>query len=83
MIGFRLAVAILAILFPGIVPAQGQETPRVFRDCPDCPEMVEIPPGRFIMGVPPGEEEFLLNLENIPRDGTPRVADDCNAGRSA
>jgi len=24
----------------------------VFRDCPDCPEMVVVPPGRFEMGLP-------------------------------
>jgi formylglycine-generating enzyme required for sulfatase activity len=28
---------------------------RVFRDCPDCPELVEIPPGAFERGSPPGE----------------------------
>ncbi|HEY2102616.1 MAG TPA: formylglycine-generating enzyme family protein [Chthoniobacterales bacterium] len=35
---------------------------NVFRDCPDCPEMVVVPPGRFVMGAPPGEEE----RENVP-----------------
>src|SRR5262249_57056239 len=34
----------------------------VFRDCPDCPEMVMLPLGRFVMGAPPGEEE----RENAP-----------------
>ena len=29
----------------------------VFRDCPDCPEMVVVPAGRFVMGAAPGEEE--------------------------
>jgi formylglycine-generating enzyme required for sulfatase activity len=28
-----------------------------FRDCPNCPEMMSIPGGRFVMGAPPGEEE--------------------------
>jgi formylglycine-generating enzyme required for sulfatase activity len=28
---------------------------RVFRDCPDCPELVEIPPGSYQRGSPPGE----------------------------
>jgi formylglycine-generating enzyme required for sulfatase activity len=27
----------------------------VFRDCPDCPQMVLVPPGEFTMGSPPGE----------------------------
>jgi formylglycine-generating enzyme required for sulfatase activity/uncharacterized caspase-like protein len=30
---------------------------QVFRDCTDCPEMVVIPAGNFVMGVAPGEEE--------------------------
>ncbi len=29
----------------------------VFRDCADCPEMVVIPAGRFVMGAAPDEEE--------------------------
>ena len=28
----------------------------MFRDCPDCPEMVVVPAGNFMMGSPPGEE---------------------------
>ncbi len=27
----------------------------VFRDCPDCPQMVVVPPGRFVMGSPESE----------------------------
>ena len=32
-------------------PAPG----TVFRDCPDCPDMVVIPPGSFVMGSPENE----------------------------
>ena len=28
---------------------------QIFRDCPDCPEMVVIPPGTFLMGAPADE----------------------------
>ena len=31
---------------------------REFRDCPACPLMVELPPGRYLMGRPDGEEEL-------------------------
>lgn len=33
-------------------PAAG----TVFRDCPDCPDMVVIPPGKFVMGAPKEDE---------------------------
>ncbi len=29
--------------------------PQTFRDCPECPEMVVIPPGEFVMGSPEAE----------------------------
>lgn len=29
----------------------------VFRDCPDCPDMVVIPAGRFVMGAPKEDED--------------------------
>jgi formylglycine-generating enzyme len=36
-------------------------TATAFKDCADCPQMVVIPAGRFLMGAAPGEEdrEFL------------------------
>lgn len=34
---------------------------REFRDCPGCPLMVELPPGRFLMGRPEGEEPASAN----------------------
>jgi len=33
------------------------EAGRTFKDCPDCPEMVEIPPGSFAMGSNNGEPD--------------------------
>jgi formylglycine-generating enzyme required for sulfatase activity len=35
---------------PAIAPG------KVFRDCPDCPELVSIPAGSFSMGMRPGDE---------------------------
>ena len=35
-----------------------------FRDCPECPEMVVVPLGSFVMGAAPGEEE----AEGVPQD---------------
>jgi formylglycine-generating enzyme required for sulfatase activity len=34
---------------------------REFRDCEQCPLMVELPPGRFVMGSPDSEEEAAGN----------------------
>lgn len=31
--------------------------PKIFRDCPNCPEMVVIPAGDFQMGAAPGENQ--------------------------
>jgi formylglycine-generating enzyme required for sulfatase activity len=39
---------------PGTKPAESGK-PRVFRDCPDCPELVGIPAGTFLMGSPDSE----------------------------
>jgi len=39
---------------------EATRTPRIFRDCADCPEMVEIPAGEFIMGSPPDEPPVKL-----------------------
>jgi formylglycine-generating enzyme required for sulfatase activity len=32
----------------------------IFRDCPDCPEMVVIPKGTFLMGSTPAEQKWYL-----------------------
>jgi formylglycine-generating enzyme required for sulfatase activity len=37
-----------------VQPGAGQ----AFRDCPECPEMVVVPVGRFTMGAPPQEEVY-------------------------
>jgi len=57
-----LVLGVLSLL-PLPAPAQAQSAApipapgTVFRDCPDCPEMVVIPAGSFTMGAAPGEEE--------------------------
>ncbi len=59
-------VAFGAYLFlaPGPVPSPAAERPaaapsapgRAFRDCPQCPEMVAVPAGNFLMGSATGAE---------------------------
>lgn len=60
MTGWLLAGALLAIGGTVAQAQQGQSstTPgTVFRDCPQCPGMVVVPAGGFVMGAAPGEEE--------------------------
>jgi len=47
-----LAAQVLPLHIP---ESRKGERGRVFRDCPDCPEMVEIGPGSFFMGSPLAE----------------------------
>jgi formylglycine-generating enzyme required for sulfatase activity len=35
---------------PSVGPGPQARPGAVFRDCPDCPQMVVVPPGRFVMG---------------------------------
>ena len=45
------------------VPPQAPGT--TFRDCPECPEMVEVPPGRFRMGSPPRRFSLIESPEHL------------------
>jgi formylglycine-generating enzyme required for sulfatase activity len=35
-----------------------------FKDCPECPELVVIPAGQFVMGSPPDEPQRDGEREN-------------------
>src|SRR5262245_56681133 len=54
----RLAVAIALVMIACTCATGGPDklaSGAVFRDCPDCPELVVIPGGSFSMGSPVGE----------------------------
>jgi len=59
--GALLGAAVLASAWYSLapffsVPSSVEVLPlRVFRDCPDCPELVELPSGVFERGSPPSE----------------------------
>ena len=51
-----LAAALSLVLCSGAQAASAAQQPgQVFTDCKDCPEMVVLPAGSFIMGTEPGE----------------------------
>jgi formylglycine-generating enzyme required for sulfatase activity len=58
--GVRQAVVSLLVLWPiasGVLAQDGRKPREVFRDCAECPELVVIPAGTFMMGAPDGEPE--------------------------
>lgn len=60
-VAFRLLFLVL-LLSAGIAgagerPPGAASSPEVFRDCEACPQMVRIPPGEFLMGAGPNEED--------------------------
>lgn len=48
---------------------------NVFQDCPECPVMVSLPPGRFLMGSPPDEgfNEAPRNVHYVIEHEKPQV----------
>lgn len=46
---------------PALNPSQAERPGQRFQDCPDCPEMVVVPPGSVLMGSSPSEVQRGLN----------------------
>ena len=66
-------IALAASIFC-VATADAASEIQSFRDCTQCPEMVQVPSGTFLMGPQPGEEED----EQVPDDwkgvaGSPRL----------
>jgi formylglycine-generating enzyme required for sulfatase activity len=55
MRSFGIALAFALCFSATAAHAQSQSVGEIFRDCSDCPEMVVIPAGSFMMGSPDGE----------------------------
>jgi formylglycine-generating enzyme required for sulfatase activity len=60
-----LAASIAFVSLGVIVHAQDAAAPVSFRDCPDCPEMVVVPPGQFLMGS--SDEDTKRDFAAIPK----------------
>jgi formylglycine-generating enzyme required for sulfatase activity len=61
---YSLLLLLLVSSFAGAAEQPGQ----VFKDCADCPEMVVIPAGRFVMGGAPRPElKFAPEPDEVPQ----------------
>jgi formylglycine-generating enzyme required for sulfatase activity len=60
--GFTFGLLLCSSVASSATADPGQAA--VFKDCADCPEMVSIPAGQFVMGAARGEEE----RENLARE---------------
>jgi len=68
----------LSALFTITTFAQSKKTAsykygQTFKDCPDCPEMVVIPAGSFMMGSPENEKDRSSNPDAGPIEGPQRL----------
>jgi formylglycine-generating enzyme required for sulfatase activity len=63
------AVALVEVLWPKVLTAEKErvlQPKEPFRECADCPEMVVVPAGEFMMGSPANEKNRDDN-ESLPR----------------
>jgi formylglycine-generating enzyme required for sulfatase activity len=51
----KFAVALLLATIFALPVAAEDQVGREFKECPNCPDMVGIPAGKFVMGSPAGE----------------------------
>lgn len=52
---FAAALLSVCVLAASTASRPQEQKDREFRECADCPQMVGIPAGKFVMGSPPGE----------------------------
>ncbi len=65
--GGALMLALWIAICADAPVAVAQEVGEVFQDCDECPRMVVVPGGRFIMGSPEAEEGRFLDQEGPRR----------------
>ncbi len=67
-----LLIAFSVLCTLSAVAQKNLQLGQMFRDCPDCPEMVVIPEGSFMMGSPENEEG-RISPEEGPAEGPQRL----------
>lgn len=65
-LGVKLFAIIYSALFLSVIPIQSQAE-GIFKDCPNCPEMVIIPPGNFEMGSNKSEDQAPVHQVTISK----------------
>ena len=60
------ASLLITVLISSVVQA---ETKNIFKDCPQCPEMIAIPAGKFLMGTKPLSSREGLSEEQLKYAG--------------
>jgi formylglycine-generating enzyme required for sulfatase activity len=56
-----VALILISIVAGTIIYTQSKQKPETFKDCDNCPEMVVVPAGSFLMGSPKGEAGRKIN----------------------
>jgi formylglycine-generating enzyme required for sulfatase activity len=70
---FLFIAALTAISSPAQNEITSFKPGQTFRDCPECPEMVVIPAGSFMMGSPDNEKGRSSNPDAGPVEGPQRL----------
>lgn len=68
LIAMSVGVAFFGAVFSSQVASEEKTARRVFRDCPDCPEMVVVPSGSFLMGSDSAEQAWAISQGAAPED---------------
>ncbi len=68
----RTIITVSAALFLAVVAACSRDSATSLKDCADCPEMVTVPAGEFLMGSP--DSELFRGLEPQHRVMVPSFA---------
>ena len=68
ILSLAVLTLVLALGASRAFAAPGPLGPNEFRDCPECPRMVRVPAGTFVMGTPLDEYGAHFRNAVAPKD---------------